>query len=197
MGNALNTSGMVGFATAILVVMAILIIFAQNKLSNVTGYNTNSKLKSAYDKLLWAQVLAWISAGLAFILLLGYLLTHAEWLRTESIHLALWILVFAALIASGVLLAIALSDIDNEKLSNNNSSTSYIWGALIAGGVALLVLLISGGWRIAHKQTHETGEGDLYGVVPGGVPMQQMAPPGDVAEMPPQVQVQTNPATSF
>ena len=162
--------------------MAILIIVADDRLRNITGYSTNSDLNTAHDKLIWAQVLAWIAAGLGLILLIGYLLLDAAWLQTEWLHLILWIGVFGALIASGVFLAIALGDINRANVSDEKGSAGYIWGALISGGVALLILLISGGWRIAHRQTYEQGY-DMY--TPADVGFQTNAPPGDVAEMPP------------
>lgn len=149
MGNALGVSGMVGFATILLVVMAILIVIADDRLKQITGYSTNNDLKTAHDKLVWAQVFGWIAAGLGLLLVLGYVVLHfletSEWL-----HLILWILLFAALITTGVLLAIALYDIDQAKVNDDKDTNGYIWGALITGGVALLVLLISGGWRVVY-----------------------------------------------
>lgn len=186
MGNAIGVSGLVGFATILLVVMAILIIVADDKVRNITGYSANNDLKAAHDKLIWAQVLAWIAAGLGLLLVIGYVALH--FLQTnEWLHLILWILLFAALIASGVFLAIALNDVNRASVSDNKGADGYIWGALITGGVALLVLLISGGWRVAHKQW-ENAEPDMYYAALGaGDPLPPSA--SEPGEFPPNQQV--------
>ena len=182
MGFALSTSALVGLATILLVVMAILILIAGDRVRNITGYNSNSNLKTVNDRLYWAQVFAWIAAAVGLILVLGYIALHfIEF--TEWIHLILWILLFASLIASGVFLAIALNDLKNANPPNNNGTSSYAWGALIVGIVAMIVLLVSGGWRAVQK-TVETSEGPYYYVPSepnapmGGAPMPPMTQPG-------------------
>lgn len=189
MGLPLGTSGIVFIALILLVVMAILIIIAGDRVRNITGYSANTNLTSANNRLYWAQVFAWIAAAVCLLLVLGYVALHfIEF--TEWIHLILWILLFAALIASGVFLAIALNDIKNANLNsnNNNGSTGYAWGALIVGVAAFIVLLVSGGWRAVQKSA-ETSEMPYY-YVPTGEP----TPPVGDAPMPgtsPGVQVTT------
>ncbi len=190
MGNALSTSAWMILTTVLLVVMAILIIVVIDRTKNITGFSTNSNLTSAHTRLVWAQVFAWIAAGLALLLVIGYIALHFL-VTSEWIHLILWILLFAALIASMVLLAIALRDIDNSGVSNTNGATGYIWGALIVGGATLIVLLISGGWRVAQKSTEDAMPDQYYVPADAGVPM-------GAAELPPQPQVQvtTQPGTA-
>lgn len=160
MGLPIGVAGIVFISLILLVAMAILIIIAGDRVKNITGYSTNTNLKTANDRLYWAQVFAWIAAATCLLLVLGYVALHfIEF--TEWIHLILWILLFAALIASGVFLAIALSDINNANVSNNNGSTSYAWGALIVGVAAFIVLLVSGGWRAVQKSS-ETSEMPYY-----------------------------------
>lgn len=189
MGHALGTAGLVGFATVLLIVMAILIIVAGDRLRNIAGYSAISNLTSANSNLTWAQVFAWIAAGLTLLLLLGYVALHfletSEWL-----HLILWILVFAALITSGVFLALALNKINDAKPPNNNGTTGYIWGALITGVVALIVLLISGGWRAAHRQYDQVTDTTYYSPV-----MTDLTAPFDAAPQPSSIQVNTYPGT--
>ena len=122
--------------------------------------------------------------------------------ENEGTHHIIWnsINSHGEAVASGVFFAITLSDIDKSSASNKNSANSYIWGALIAGGVALLVLIISGGWRIAHKQTSKPQYyTDLYYNNNNGT----FGASTDPAELPPhsqtqqpQVQVTTTPATA-
>lgn len=185
MGSALSVAGWLGVATVILIIMAILALVATNRVKNITGFSTNTNLSTAHSRLVWGQVFAWIAAALALILLLGYIVLHflntSEWL-----HVILWILLFAALITSGVFLALALSEIDKLNSNiDNNGAKSYIWGALIAGIIALIVLLISGGWRAVTR-----------GYYPETYPTNQywMAANPDIAEFPPQmVQPQMQP----
>ena len=190
MGSALSTSGLVAFSTVLLVVMAILIVIVINRLNSITGNTTNTNLSSAHTKLVWAQVLAWIAAGLGLLLFLGYVTLHfletSEWL-----HLILWVLLFSALIASIILLTMVLSDIDGANVSDNKGTTGYIWGAVIVGIVAFVILLISGGWRIAHKQSENAEPDSQY-----YMSANDMVPPSSSAEYPsqnqPQIQVTTS-----
>lgn len=193
MGNVLSVAGWVTVATIILIVMAILILVATNRVRNLIGNTTNTSLQNIHSKLVWAQVFAWIAVGVGVLLVLGYIFLHFV-NTTEWIHLILWILLFAALITSGVFLAIALSDIDKITVNNDNGVKSYIWGALIAGLIALIILLISGGWRVATRQ----GLMDQY-YVPYAEPA-YTGLPMDPAEVPMagnlpggQIQVTTNP----
>lgn len=179
MGSFLSTSALVFVALILLVVMAILIIIAGDRVRNINGYNGSSNLKAANDKLYWAQVLAWIAAVIALLLVIGYVALHFIE-TTEWIHLILWILVFAALIASGVFIAIALNDIKNANPNNNNGATGYAWGALIVGVAAFIVLLVSGGWRAVQKSV-ETSEMPYYYVPSGGM---DPTPPVGAAPMP-------------
>ena len=196
MGSPIGTSTLVGISTAGLIVMAILIIIADDRLRGIIGFNTNDKLKNAHNQLITAQILAWIAAGLGVLLLIGYLFLHGGFLQNEWIHLILWVLLFVGLIISGVFLIIAITEIDNANINNDNTSKGYIWGALIAGIAALVVLIISGGWRIVHKTYYETPgeEGQLYAdALPAdGAPME----PGEIplsGQTQPQVQVTTTP----
>ena len=187
MGNALSVAGWVTVATILLIVMAILVLVATNRardLANTGGTSTNrvTSIDNIHNKLVWAQVFAWIAAGIALLLALGYVFLHFV-NTTEWIHLILWILLFAALITSGVFLIIALSDIDKITVNNDNGIKSYIWGALITGLIVLIVLLISGGWRIAANQ----GMVDQYYVAADMAAPAGQYGPMDMAEVPPVV----------
>ncbi len=195
MGFSLATSAWVAIATVVLIVMAILIIVAGDRVRNISGFDSNDNLKSANNRLVTAQILAWIAVGLGLLLTIGYLFLHGGFINTEWIHLILWILLFAAIIVSGIFLAIAISDIDNANVSDNKGSVGYIWGALGAGAGALVLLIISGGWRIVHKQSELTPQ-QYYMLhdITNGVPT-------DAGEVPPsgttpQVQVTTQPGTT-
>lgn len=186
MGSAIGTSGLVGFSMVLLIIMAILIIIATDRVKNITGYSASDDLKASTDKLVWGQVLAWIAAGLALLLVLGYVTLHFININ-EWVHLILWILIFTAIIISIVILAMALSDIDNANVNDDNSSTGYLWGALILGAVAFMVLLISGGWRIASKQYENKPEQQMYMTADA-----TMTAPYGQPEQPPQTQLQVN-----
>ncbi len=166
MGQAISTAGLVGFATLLLVVMAILIIVSNDRITKSTNFGTNQNLQRAHDKLVIAQILTWISAALALILVFGYFVIHAGWTNNEWIHLILWIGIFGTLIAAIVLLAIALGDIDRSN-TDTNSSASWAWGAIGVAIGAFVILLISGGWRIVTITT-KPNKKKIYKKVPIG-----------------------------
>ena len=183
MGSALSAASLVGISTVALVVMAIFIIIAQDRLRNISGFNTDQDLQQAHDKLVIAQILAWIAAALALILVFGYFVIHAGWTKNEWLHLILWLGIFGTLIASGILLSIALGDISRSTAANNAGADGWTWAALGVGIGAFVLLLISGGWRIYHKSVEEPSDeegGQLY-----HIPLGQMGPTGQ-AETPDQ-----------
>ncbi len=204
MGHSIGTSGMVAFSTILLVIAAILIIVAIDRLQKIPGYSTNTNLKNARNKLMIAQILTWIAAGVALILTLGYLAHHGGWLQTEWIHLILWLAVFGLVIAAGIYIGIAISDLDKaniSNISNNQSANSYVWGALIVLVISFIVLIVSGGWRAYHKHTYESDlyvDPNLYGAAPVTMPMgAPEVPPGYTSSGYPQdyqAQVTVNPA---
>ena len=153
MGHAIGTSGLVGIATVALVVMAILIIVADDRLRNVSTFDTNNDLKAAHNSLVSAQILTWISAGLALLLVFGYFILHWKLLEGEWVHLILWLGIFGTLIAAIILLSIALGDIDRSNVTDDNDAGGFTWAALGIGIGAFVFLLISGGWRIGYKMT--------------------------------------------
>jgi hypothetical protein len=148
MGTALSTAGLVTIGTVLLIIMAVLIWLADDRLRNATNFASDQNFQWAIQKIVPAQILAWISAGLGLLLVIGYFILHSGLIDNEWVHLILWIGIFGTLIASGILVAIALGDIDRST-SDDNGASGYLWGAVGVGIAAFVILLISGGWRIA------------------------------------------------
>ncbi len=195
MGSSISAAGIVGFATALIVVVAILIIVALDRIDDISGFSTNSRLGDAHGHLIWAQVLAWIAAGLALILVIGYFMLHAGWLDNEWVHIIFWLGIFGTLIASLILLGVALNDINDANVTDDNTTSAYIWWALGIGIGAIVVLLISGGWRIYANTTADSTDkpATLYQHVSGNFTLPNSmvlnTSPNGTAEIPPQHQV--------
>lgn len=133
--------------------LAIFLTVAQTRVHNIDEYKTtgNSKLKSANTNLLIAYILGYIAAGMAIVLAILYF-GHVSWgIKSEVPHLILFFLLFALVLVSGIFGFIALSDINNSGAQNKQGSTSWIWAALAAGLIGLIVLVISGAWRAQYK----------------------------------------------
>jgi hypothetical protein len=131
---------------------AIFFTISQTKVTSIAEYKAgNTKLVSAKNDLLIAYILGYIAAGMAIVLAILYF-GHVAWgIRSEIPHLILFILLFLLVIVSGIFGILALSNIDNAKPANTNGSTGWIWAALIAGLLALVIVIISGAWRAQHN----------------------------------------------
>jgi hypothetical protein len=141
------------FMVAILL-SAIFFTVAQTKLREIAEYKAgNSKLKSANNNLMVAYILGYIAAGIGLVLAILYF-GHVSWgIKNEIPHLILFIILFGLVIVSGIFGFIALSEIDEVNPSNKNGSTGWIWGALVAALVALILIIISGAWRAQYKSS--------------------------------------------
>lgn len=147
------TSILVGIAAIVLVIIAILMHLARDSIKGISGYSNNANLQDIEGRLNTAIVLAWVAAGIAVLLALGYLVTGLGSFENsnEWIHLILWLLLFGTLIASLIMLGMVISDLDNLNLSSDaeaNSALSYMWWAMGLGIAAALFLFFSGAWRV-------------------------------------------------
>lgn len=151
MGSAIGTTGLSVLATAAFIVAAILSIIASDRLRSIAGYNTNDTFKAANNDLTIAMVLAWIAAGISFLMMIGYIFTSFELLQNETLHFILWILALAAAIISFIYLGFASRKVDNTE--NDNGVQGYLLWAMIILGLGLAILLLTGLWRITHHVT--------------------------------------------
>jgi hypothetical protein len=148
----------------LLVIFAILIILGAvfltvsfGRIYTIPEYKAgNSKLNNARSSLLVAFILGYIAAGIAVILAILYF-GHVAWgINSELPHLFVFILLFACIIISGIFGFVALSNISNSGAQNKAGSEGWIWAALIAYLVGLIVLIISGAWRASYVSRKKT-----------------------------------------
>ena len=145
---------------------AIFFTVAQTRVRDFAEYKAgNAKLRSANNNLTVAYVLGYIAAAIGILLAILYF-GHTAWqIKNETIHLILFILLFALVIVSGIFGIIALNDIDQANPPNKNNATNWIWAALVSGLIALILIIISGAWRAQYRST-------LVPVVPEALPME-------------------------
>lgn len=151
MGNALGVSGLSVLASIAFVVAAILTIVAMDRLKSIAGYNSNDNLKEANNHLTVAMILGWIAAGLAFILMLGYLLTSLSILNNEWLHFILWLLGMAAAVITIIYLGLALRKVPGDQ--DDQSTREFILWSMILTGVGLVIFTFLGLWRMTHHAT--------------------------------------------
>ena len=140
MGSALGTTGLTIFVTIVIAVAAILIIVSDSKVREISGYPEVDNINMAHKDLGYAQIFAWIGAGLALVLAIGYGLS-IKFLLSPWPHLILVLLIIATLICSIIYLGLALNKINN--LNDDKGASGYIIWAIILESAALLMLIIA------------------------------------------------------
>ena len=150
MGHHINTGFALVGTFLVVAVAALLLTIAHVRLNDITSNVTDDKLESAKSLAIWSYVLAWIAAGLLLLLSFFYF-THGSIFESEWPHLIFFILIVGLIIASGILALLAASDIKESDITDNESADAYLyWGAGLLG-VGILVILITGIWRVYHK----------------------------------------------
>lgn len=150
MGSALGTTGLTIFATLLIVVAAILIILADSKVKEITGYPEVDNINLAHKDLIYGQIFAWIAAALTFVLAIAYGLS-IKFLLSPWPYLIIVLLIIGTLTASIIYVAMALNRINN--LQDDKGASGYIYGIIILSGAALLILVISLIWGWTHTST--------------------------------------------
>ena len=145
------TSGSLGLATIILVVMGILLVSASNKLSQLDEFESSSTLKKAHSDLKTAYWLIFISAGIGLLLGIAYAGHETAWCPSEWIHTMVFILMYAALIIGFIYAYIALNDIYNPDIDDRNGADGFIWASLLVGAFAFMLVSAAGTGRIGYN----------------------------------------------
>lgn len=151
-------TGLLLIIFAVLTILAaVFLTVAYGRIYTIPEYKAgNSKLNNARSALLVAFILGYVAAAIGVILAILYF-GHVAWgINSELPHLFVFILLFAAIIISGIFGFVALSNISNSGAQNKAGSEGWIWGALIAYLVALIVLIISGAWRASYVSRKKT-----------------------------------------
>ena len=143
----------------LLIVFALLILagaifftIAQGNVTRIEEHDQgNTKLKNASSNLLVAYILGYIAAGISIVLAILYF-GHVTWgINSEIPHLILFILLFLLVIVSGIFAFIALSNIGDADPDDKKASDGWIWAGLVAGLIAIIILIISGAWRAQYN----------------------------------------------
>lgn len=151
------------YTGALLILFALLILLggilltiSQSKIMNIDEYKSgNSKLNSAKNNVLTAYILAYIAAGMGLVLAILYF-GHVTWgIKSEIPHLLLFIILFGLVVTSGIFSFVALSNISGSNAQDKKGSEGWIWAALIAGLVSIIVLIVSGAWRAQHVASNK------------------------------------------
>lgn len=151
-------TGLLLIIFAILTILAaVFLTVAYGRIYTIPEYKAgSSKLNNARSALLVAFILGYVAAGIGIILAILYF-GHVAWgINSELPHLFVFILLFACIIISAIFAFVALSNISNSGAQNKAGSEGWIWGALIAYLIALIVLIISGAWRASYVSRRKT-----------------------------------------
>ena len=163
----------------ILVLAFVDLIIASGYISNSTrlitdipSYSSNAKLTSAHHYGTIASVIGWLTVVALLIiggLYLFFGLETAEFTGSIFVYGILFITLIA-IIAVGVLAAIAAGDIGSAKVTDNKGSyRGMIIGAIlgIVGFVLVLtVLILKFTYKPKNKTTNDTMFGNLFGNKP-------------------------------
>lgn len=156
MGSALGTSGLAFVAAIIIAVVAILLIFIDSDVRSIPGYENNDSLKIAHTDLIYAQIFAWIATAFTLLLALGYLLTNAEWLQNEWVHLIAILVATGTMIASIIYMAFAVKRV--HPADNDQGSEGLLWTSMIMTTIAIIIIVVMAIWRLYHKSAYKTTE---------------------------------------
>ncbi len=180
-----NYTALILLLYAILILAgAIFLVVAYNRVGASPNFSRFEALRSARSYLMWAYILGFIASALGMILAFIYFGHIALGMPNEIVHFIVFFLLFALVIASGILAFIALSKINSVDVTDRNSSTGWIWAAEVVGLLALLAVVVSGAWRAQHysnkplvaKTTVTTTSTVAPAVVATAVPLSSEAP---------------------
>lgn len=148
--NALSSGGL-GLATVLFVVMGILLVNASRKVAELPEFESSSELKKANSDLKTAYALVFIAAGITLLLAIAYGGHEVAWCPSEWIHSLLFFLLLVALVIGIVYAYIALNDLYRPDIENTNGSTAYIWASLLIGAIAFMVTAAIGSGRVGYN----------------------------------------------
>ena len=174
----------------LLLIFALLILLgsifftvAQLRVINSSDYKNsssagNSEMISARDYLIWAYVLGYVATGVGLLLAILYFWGGGLYESTEFIHMFVFILLLALVIISGILGFVALSKIENSKVTDRQGANGWIWAAEVVGLVGLVILFISGFWRAVHVNNALSESTKSTSVtVTNGIPLETSSAP--------------------
>jgi len=154
-------TGLLLLLTFILVTLAgVFLVFAQSDVTGIPEHddpdNPNQSLRNASSNLIVSYILAFSAAAVLLVLCILYFFQGTlQW--SEIPHALIYILIGAATVVSVIFAFVALSDIDESGVKDNLESRARGWiiTSIVLILVGLLVLIISGAWRVQHVQSQK------------------------------------------
>lgn len=159
MGHAVGTGSLLLISTILTVIMGVFLVIAQNSVNDANDINTNDKLNDAKNYIITAYIIAFVAAGITLLISVLYF-AQDNLLWNEAIHAGFIFIIFALIIISGIFGFAAISNL-NDANTDTNGATGWVWASLIAGGVSLIVLIISGAWRISYLSNNNVKENNI------------------------------------
>ena len=145
------TSGALFLGTILLVVMGILLVSASNKVKQIPEFDQSSGLKKINDNLVTAYILAFVAAGIFFLVGAAYVGHETVWCPSEWWHGIFGTIALIILIISVIFAYLALNDLYNPELEDRNGSDLFIWASLIVSVFAFLLLGATGTGRVGYN----------------------------------------------
>jgi hypothetical protein len=140
--------------TVLVLIAAILITIAANRITQVPEFNNNNgNLRNSRNWAIASYILLYISAGLGLLLAILYFAHMALKITSEFAHLIIFILLYVTVILAGIFTIVAIYYFNRANVSDNRSVPAYLYSGLVLAIIALLVALFSGGFRLYFLNT--------------------------------------------
>lgn len=153
LGVNILTSGFLVTVLIFLVVMGVLFVTAASKIQEVlidgdSRTNNQQELKSAYNSVRVAYILAFIAAALALLLAILYAGHETVINPSEYWHLALFLITYILLVISVIYAYVALDKIYDLRIADRNGADAYIWAGMLMAIFGFVGLTASGTGRL-------------------------------------------------
>lgn len=170
-------------AGLLLIMAAMLSVFAASELTKTSGYKNDAKLKSSHKWLTWSSVVAWVGIVILLIMLIVYIdqaskAQSGDMSSTWGVRLFLFF-TLAILIAAGVMAALGAIDIQNSKNvaevkktgAQNNAIAATV--LMLAGAGLIIIAFIASLFNKGPKKEEDVGSEKKSkaekGESPGGI----------------------------
>lgn len=144
------TSGGLIITALFLVFMGIVITGARNKVRQNAQYNQRQSLQSAECRLTTAYILAFIAAGIIFLLAVIYAGQGVYWNPSEWIHMFFFFVALVLVVIAMIYVYLSLEEIYSPDYETNGADT-YVWSSLFLGLFSVVFILLSMATRIGYN----------------------------------------------
>lgn len=140
----------------LLVIAAVFAVLAALQVTQVSGYDSDAKLRTAHKWLTWASVVGWLGVIIIIVMVVVYINQQSKSSAHGKDVSSNWVLRFflfstlAILIIMGIFSAIGAVDIDKsgkseeaKKTGAQRSANAATVLALMGGGLVLIAFIVS------------------------------------------------------